>query len=72
MPGIDGGALKELLTKNPETKDIPTIFLSAIITKKEQKSLEQSKTSNIIIAKPYSADEILKAIGFALGQPSKN
>lgn len=62
MPGIDGGALKQLLDDNTKTKDIPTIFVSAIIKKDEQKSIGELAGGRIIIAKPFSADEISKAI----------
>jgi len=67
MPGMDGGALKERLNDNPETKGIPTVFVSSIITKKEQEEIEQLTSGDVIIAKPFSADEILKAIDLVLG-----
>ena len=67
MPGLDGGAVKQLLKDDPRTKAIPTIFLSSIISKKEQKGIRGSTGGNIIIAKPYTTAELSEAIDKALG-----
>jgi response regulator RpfG family c-di-GMP phosphodiesterase len=53
---------KKALTINPETKDIPTIFLTSIIKKSEQKDIGQLSGGNIIIAKPYSSKELSEVI----------
>ncbi len=68
MPELTGGEVRELLMENPETREIPVIYISSIIKKKEQKSLESLSGGPIIIAKPYYAEEISKAINFVLGK----
>jgi CheY-like chemotaxis protein len=68
MPGLDGGKVKEQLAGNFWTKDIPVVFLSAIISKGEEKRLGgRLAGGGIIISKPYSSDEILKAIERTIG-----
>ena len=67
MPGLDGGMVKERLKEDHKTKNIPTIVLSSIITKDEQKNMQYLKGGDIIIAKPYSSDELLEAIDKSLG-----
>ena len=68
MPGMDGGKVKKQLAENPWTEDIPVVFLSAIISKGEEKRLGGHLTGGgIIISKPYSSDEILNAIEKTLG-----
>jgi CheY-like chemotaxis protein len=68
MPGLDGGKVRERLIENPVTKDIPVVFLSSIIDKKEEKRLGgRLAGGEIIVSKPYSSDEILKAIEKTLG-----
>jgi CheY-like chemotaxis protein len=67
MPGLDGGMVKEKLKEDHKTKNIPTIILSSIITKDEQKGMQYLKGGDIIIAKPYSSDELLEAIDKSLG-----
>jgi CheY-like chemotaxis protein len=68
MPELTGGEVRELLKENPETREIPVIYISAIIKKKEQTSFEGFAGGQIIIAKPYYAEEISKAINSALGK----
>ncbi len=67
MPELDGGRVKERLKEDHKTKNIPTIILSSIITRDEQKSIQHLKGGEIIMAKPYSSDELLKAIDKVLG-----
>ena len=67
MPGLDGGMVKERLKDDHKTKNIPTIVLSSIITKDEQKNMQYLRGGDIIIAKPYSSDELLEAIDQSLG-----
>ncbi len=62
MPDMSGGVVREYLINNPETKDIPTIFLTSIIKKSEQKDIGQLSGGNIIIAKPYSSKELSEVI----------
>jgi len=65
MPGMDGGEVKQRLNKDRNTKDIPTVFITSIISKDEEKPLGHAG-EHIILAKPYSPDELLKAIDEAL------
>lgn len=67
IPEMDGGMVKERLKEDHKTKNIPTIVLSSIITKDEQRSMQYLKGGDIIIAKPYSSDELLEAIDKSLG-----
>jgi len=68
MPDVDGGKVEEKLNENPETKHIPVVFVSSIIDKDEEKRIGgRLGGGEIIIAKPYSSGEILKAIEKTLG-----
>ena len=66
MPGIDGGAVREALKEKAETKNIPTIFLSSIISKEEEKRIGRLAGGESILAKPYSSEELQKVIDKAL------
>jgi len=66
MPGLDGGRVKERLKEDHKTKNIPTIILTSVITRNEQKRIRRLAGGEIIIAKPYSSDELLEAIDKAL------
>jgi len=63
MPVVDGAELKCQLKHNPITKCIPLIFVSSIIEKNEEKKYGgMLPGGEWLIAKPYSIDEIAKAI----------
>jgi len=61
MPDMDGGEVAHILKGDPKTKDIPIIFLSSLITKKEE--ISSSKKDGIcLISKPYDREELLDQI----------
>ena len=67
MPGMAGDEFRGLLKENSATKDIPVIFISGIISKKEEKDIEgRLKSGDIIVAKPFSKERITEAIAESL------
>ena len=67
MPEMDGGQLREKLREDPETNGIPVIYVSAIISKSEEKKLGGKLTGGeLMISKPYEVDTILQAIDLCL------
>ncbi len=60
MPVMDGTETIELLKKNPRTKNIPVIFLSSLITKKDE--LGKFAKSKGYLAKPIVREKLLKEI----------
>lgn len=61
MPGQDGGAVANALKSDHTTRNIPLIFLTGIITKKEEKPTGHVHGKRYI-AKPYDPNELLKII----------
>ncbi len=61
MPDMDGGEVAHILKNDPKTKDIPIIFLSSLITKKEEKSSSE-KDGICLISKPFNREELLSQI----------
>jgi two-component system sensor histidine kinase/response regulator len=61
MPDIDGGEVASILKRHPRTKNIPIIFLSSLISKKEEK-FSSSKKGISLVAKPCRRDELLKQV----------
>jgi len=61
MPGMDGGEVAAILKSDPKTKDIPIIFLSSLITEKDEKANSRKETI-IYLSKPYNRDELLNEI----------
>ena len=61
MPDMDGGDVAYVLKNDPETKNIPIIFLSSLVTKREEQS--SSKELGIyFMSKPFERDELLRRI----------
>jgi two-component system sensor histidine kinase/response regulator len=61
MPDMDGGDVASILKSDPETKDIPIVFLSSLVTKREEQS--NSRMHGIFfIAKPFERGELLRKI----------
>ncbi len=60
MPVMDGTVTIERLKKNPRTKEIPVIFLSSLITKKDE--MGKYAKSKGYLAKPIDREKLLKEI----------
>jgi two-component system response regulator VicR len=67
MPGMDGGETMQNLLDNEKTKNIPTIFLTSIISKDEE--IEQlGKIGNrLFISKFSDRENLLKKVNEILG-----
>jgi CheY-like chemotaxis protein len=61
MPDMDGGDVANILKNDPETRDIPIIFLSSLVTKREEQSSSR-KHGLYFLAKPINRNELLKRI----------
>lgn len=61
MPDIEGGKIAEWLKAVPETKNIPVIFLTALLSKTEERRESHVITGNTF-AKPLDTEELLAHI----------
>jgi len=61
MPGFDGIATCRILKRNPITKNIPVIFLTAKSSKEDVKAAFEAGGKDYV-AKPFSPDDLLKRI----------
>lgn len=61
MPGIDGGAVANILRNEPATDKIPIFFLSSLITIGEEKCKTKDDVT-CLLAKPINREELLKKI----------
>lgn len=58
LPGVGGYAICERLKKNPETKDIPVIMLTALIGE-SAKARGIESGAKYLISKPYDPEDLL-------------
>ncbi len=66
MPKMDGFALVYHLRKDPETRDIPVVFLSATYVTKEDRDFALSLGALRFLEKPVDTAEFLLTIGEVL------
>jgi len=71
MPDMDGGDVAFILKNDPETKNITIIFLSSLVTKREEQS-SSKKYGLYFIAKPFERNELLRQIRKYLYYHGKN
>ncbi len=62
MPGISGGDVGNILGNDPQTSDIPIIFLTALLTKKEEETRNNMIGQHFFMAKPYDLKALLNEI----------
>lgn len=61
MPDMDGGDVAYVLENDHRTKDIPIIFLTALLSIKEEKSKKEIAGKSFL-AKPYNPEDLIKTI----------
>jgi CheY-like chemotaxis protein len=66
MPELNGGQVATMLLDNPQTKDIPILFISAIATKSGLQSQDGLTQGGRFIAKPVTPDELMTKLDSVL------
>ena len=67
MPDMDGNEVARVLRDDKSTKDIPIIFLTALQTKEDEKRQGPEIGENVVFAKPFEFDKLLKKIKELIG-----
>lgn len=62
MPDIDGSEVAQVLLQNSVTKDIPIVFLTALVQKKEVTSERGIIKGRKFIAKPVTPQELIHRV----------
>jgi PleD family two-component response regulator len=65
LPGMSGGAVREIVRRDPRTRFLPIVLLSAH-AEREAKVAELEAGADDYITKPYDADELLARLGAAV------
>jgi len=68
MPVLDGFAFVQKLRSDPETQDIPVIFLSATYVTREDRDFALSLGASNFIEKPFDTQDFLLTIAELLSQ----
>jgi len=66
MPGMDGGEVAAQLESDPALKDIPIVYLTAAVTRKEAGPKRLFSGGRRVVAKPITLPELIDCIEEAL------
>ena len=67
MPEMEGGEVAAELKEHPSTRNIPVIFLTALLSKAEEEKYGSMVGGNITLAKPLDAEKLLDQMKKLLG-----
>ncbi len=62
MPDVDGSSVAALIKTHKETRDIPILFLTAVLSKKESEAAGGTLVGYPCISKPVSPEEVIASI----------
>jgi len=62
MPDTYGGDVTRMLSEDPETKDLPVMFLTGMFPKEEEGKGGRMVAGHVLFAKPYDIEELVTAI----------
>jgi DNA-binding response OmpR family regulator len=67
MPGLDGGDVAQKISSNPRWQNIPIIYLTAAISKKEEHERKGITGGQPVIAKPVDLNDLIERIRYVVG-----
>lgn len=62
MPDMYGGDITRMLKDDPETKDIPVMFLNGMFPKQEEEKVGHIVAGHVLFTKPYDSEELVGMI----------
>ena len=62
MPDLDGASVAEQFKGNERLRNVPVIFLTAVVSKQEAGAAAKNIGGNMFIAKPVSIKELVNSI----------
>ena len=68
MPDMYGGDIARILKEDPDTKDIPVMFLTGMFLKEEDKEGGRLIGGYLLFAKPYDIKELIATIKKLMGE----
>ncbi len=68
MPKMGGSEVAESLLSDPLTRDIPIIFVTALVQKSEEKDKSALIGGHMFISKPVVSNELIGRIKLVLGR----
>ncbi|MFH1578472.1 MAG: response regulator [Candidatus Omnitrophota bacterium] len=70
MPDMEGSEIASILVRKDSTANIPIIFLTGIISREEEETVESRTGRHYVLAKPATPKELLEMVSKALSTPA--
>ena len=68
LPDIGGEEVERLLKEEPTTRNIPIIYMTALVSREDEELAESSDQPRLLLSKPVTTKRLLKAIDLALSR----
>ena len=68
LPGVDGTTIAQQLRDNPDTEDIPIVFLTGLVEAEETHRDSNRIGGHYFLAKPFDAHELFDVIDRAMAE----
>lgn len=62
MPDVDGGEVAALIQSDPRFKDVPIVFLTATVSKREVGTTGTTRGGLFFLAKPVTTEQLVECI----------
>jgi CheY-like chemotaxis protein len=69
MPDVDGGEVAALIQADPRLKDVPIVFLTATVSKREVGETGSTRGGLYFLAKPVNTEQLEACIAKHLPEP---
>jgi DNA-binding response OmpR family regulator len=71
MPTMDGGDIHAHIKRDRHLRDVPVIFLTATVSRREAGPAGMTSGGNLFLAKPISVEDLVKCINEHLRKPAE-
>ena len=62
LPDMDGGEIERVLKIDPATRDIPIVYMTALVSREDEEITRTSKNKRRLLAKPVTKERLIETI----------
>ncbi|MBN2120167.1 MAG: response regulator [Candidatus Omnitrophica bacterium] len=68
LPDIPGAEVERLLKEAPPTRNIPIVYMTALVSREDEENSKRPESTRLLLAKPVTKDRLLQAIRSAVAK----
>jgi CheY-like chemotaxis protein len=62
MPDMDGGEIERVLKIDPATRDIPIVYMTALVSREDEEVTRSQRNKRRLLAKPVTKERLIETI----------